>query len=173
MNRKTCYVKSILDQKINWSIVDPVFSFFFFFITRAKGMDKERGKFLFVFTSAELDVENKHGRTGISLSDPLEDRTKGWSTFSICNRLALSRLISEIYESMEIYASYGGRISIPFQLSSQARKGFKRIYAFPRPTTPYFDVYFTDFVVSFSPSHVLTSTHPFSLENFRPDRVSN
>lgn len=75
MNRKTCYVKSILDQKINWSIVDPVFSFFFFFITRAKGMDKERGKFLFVFTSAELDVENKHGRTGISLSDPLEDQT--------------------------------------------------------------------------------------------------
>ena len=32
MNRKTCYVKSILDQKINWSVVDPVFFFFFFLL---------------------------------------------------------------------------------------------------------------------------------------------
>lgn len=93
-------------------------------------MDKERGKFLSVFTSAELDVENKHGRTGISLSDPLEDRTKGWSTFSICNRLALSRLISEIYESMEIYASYGGQNLHPlptFEPSfEKALNGFMR-----------------------------------------------
>lgn len=118
-------------------------------------MDKERGKFLSVFTSAELDVENKHGRTGISLSDPLEDRTKGWSTFSICNRLALSRLISEIYESMEIYASYGGQNLHPlptFEPSfEKALNGFMRSRGLRTDATPYFDVYFTDFVVSFPP----------------------
>lgn len=36
MNRKTCYVKSILDQKINWSLVDPVF-YFFFFLRKGNG----------------------------------------------------------------------------------------------------------------------------------------
>lgn len=143
-------------------------------------MDKERGKFLSVFTSAELDVENKHGRTGISLSDPLEDRTKGWSTFSICNRLALSRLISEIYESMEIYASYGGQNLHPlptFEPSfEKALNRFMRSRGLRTDATPYFDVYFTDFVVLFPRSlhpRILTSIYPSWLENFRPDRELN
>lgn len=139
-------------------------------------MDKERGKFLSVFTSAELDVENKHGRTGISLSDPLEDRTKGWSTFSICNRLALSRLISEIYESMEIYASYGGRISpSPSNFRTKLEKalnGFMRSRGLRLLRISTF-ISRTSLFRSLVPSTPPFNVYPSSLENFRPDRELN
>lgn len=134
-------------------------------------MDKERGKFLSVFTSAELDVENKHGRTGISLSDPLEDRTKGWSTFSICNK---ARFVALNFRDLRIDGNLrelrGPNLHpLPtFEPSSKRLWTDLCVPAASASTTPYFHVYFTDFVVSFSR---LVYSPPPSLENSAGSRI--